>query len=211
MDRRLTAVLPCYGRPERTRRMIDCIRRQTINNFEVHITGDGCEDFAKILADNWYREFIAEMMEKGNCITTLITDKRYGGFGYEAINRAIKNAEGKYFVFLGNDDVIRDSHFEHYLKGIEGTDFDFVYYNTYVDPHKMLRMAQPLYGSIGHSELIVRTEFIKKVKKHGPEYGHDWHFIEDMLKLSKRHAKINDESPTYFIMSVPGKTLDTID
>lgn len=208
---RLTVVLPCFGRPERTKRMIDCLRRQTVNNVQMIIIGDGCPEFEKIISSKWFHDFFFEQLKKRNYIMADNLTKHMGGFGYDIINTAIRNAKGRYFMFLGNDDVIKDNHFEHYLNGIEGTCLDFVYFNTWVDPHDMIRMAQPIQGSIGHSELIVRTEFAQTVEPHDPEYGHDWRFIENMMKKTTWHRKVNDESPTYIVMSVPGKTKDTID
>ena len=35
MQPRISISLPCYGRPERTRRALESIYNQTINNFEV--------------------------------------------------------------------------------------------------------------------------------------------------------------------------------
>lgn len=211
MKPRLTVVLPCYGRPERTKRMIECIGNQTINNWEAFIIGDGCDDFEKMFHSDWYQSWLATVRAEGNIIHTDNSIMPHGGYGYAIINYAISKATGKYFIFAGNDDVLRNTHFEHYLKGIEDTDLDFVYFNTWVDPHKMMRMSQPLFGAIGHSELIVRTEFLKTVEPHTDKYGHDWEFIKNMMNRTDMHAKIRDESPTYFIMSVPGKTFDTID
>jgi glycosyltransferase involved in cell wall biosynthesis len=210
-NRRLTIVLPCYQRPERTKRMIECIFNQTIDDWEAFIIGDNCDNFKDILDSDWYAKGTNHAEERGNKIITYNSLEHHGGYGYNAINNAIKFATGKYFIFGGNDDIIRSTHFEHYLSGIEGSGFDFAYYNTWVDPHKMLRISQPMFGAIGHSELIVRTAFLKTVEPHTDKYGHDWEFIQNMMRKTKHHIKVSDESPTYFVMSVPGKTLDTID
>ncbi len=209
---RITIVLPVYKRPERTRRMIECILNQNINNWEAIIIGDRCPHFIQMNEELFPREVQKKVIiDNRNMVTSINAANHYGGYGYYAINRAIEWAKGKYFIFAGNDDIIKPNHFEHYLSGIEGTDLDFVYYNTFVHPHNMLRMSQPLFGSIGHSELIIRTEFLKQMPPHSPAYGHDWELVENMLKATDKHKKIPGENPTYYIMSVPGKTLDTID
>lgn len=209
--KRLTLVLPCLGRPERTQRMIECIANQSINNWEAFIVGDNCDDFAKMEHSDWYNEFLADMQVCGNKIYTHNIFGSKGGYGNRIINFAIKEATGKYFIFASNDDIIQTNHFEHYLSGIEKTELDFAYYNTWVNPHNMLRMSQPIYGAIGHSELIIRTEFLKTIPPHGPEYGHDWKLVQDMMERTSKYKKIPGEEPTYYIMSVPDKREHGID
>lgn len=204
-------VLPCLGRPLRTRRMIDCIFNQTINNWELFIVGDNCSEFKKLSDSLWFQQFVERSHKKGNSVQSWNSVDRSGGYGYYVINDAIKYATGKYFIFGGNDDMIKPNHFSHYLSGIENTDLDFAYYNTWVHPHNMIRMAQPVFGSIGHAELIVRTDFAKTIKPHSPAYGHDWEFIEEMMRKTNKYKRIEGEGTTYQIMSVPGKTLDIID
>lgn len=208
--KKLTVVLPCYGRPERTKRMIECFRQQTLSGWEAFIIGDGCPDFAKMIKQVWYNEFIKSMSQKGNKIHTINFERNSGGYGYQAINYAIGRATGEFFIFTGNDDVITTTHFEDYYSAIRNTDFDFVYFNTWVHPLNLMRMSQLMHGAIGHSELIIRTAFLKRMPPHDNQYGHDWRLIESMVSKSAKHCKINNRNATYFVMSVKGKTKDTI-
>ena len=133
--KRISIVIPCYKRPARTRRIINCISRQTINNFEAFIIGDGCSDFQELLSDPIYQDWVKCMEVAGNNIISFNMDQNYGGCGYHIINYAIQNATGKYFVFTANDDIILDNHFEHYLSEIENTDYDMVCYPTLIRPY----------------------------------------------------------------------------
>jgi hypothetical protein len=213
MKKKLTLVLPCLGRPERTKRMVECIANQDMNDWEAYIMGDDCPYFPKMLHSDWYRDFINGMTGRGNKIysTNLPDAGDRPNYGSHVINFAIKMANSEYFIFASNDDMIQSNHFRHYLSGIQNTDLDFVYYNSWVNPHNMIRMSQPVYGAIGHSELIIRTDFLKTIPPHGPQYGHDWKLIEDMMSRTDKHKKIPGEEPTYYIMSVPGKTEQGID
>ena len=126
-----------------------------------------------------------------------------GGHGFEITNENIMLALGEYFIFFANDDVILPNHFENYLSAIENTDYDFVYFNSLIVPNNQIRNAQLQYGHIGHSELIVKTEFLRQMPKHNAEYGHDWILIEEMAKRGKSVKSLC--APTYHVMSLSDK------
>lgn len=208
----LTISLPCWGRPARTRRAIECIGSQTINNWEAYIIGDGCEVFQEILESNWYQDWITDMQLAGNRIITYNLEKHYGAYGYHITNLNIKNATGEYFLFYANDDVILPSHFEHYLKYIEGTSFDFVYYNSFLAPKASVRWSNLGYGGVGHSELIIRTDFLKSLPPHPATYGHDWSLVQNMMASTNRYKKAESAAQTYIVQHLPTVgTVDTID
>ena len=213
----ISFVLPCYGRPERTRRMLECIGSQSISNWEGFIYGDYCHDFTLLLESDWYQSWVKDQTEKGNIIYTGNMPENGGGHGYAIINNAIQAATGSYFLFLSNDDTISPNHFEHYLTGIRELDrvheieYDFVFFNTAVPANNGTRISNLTYGGCGHAELIIRTEFLKRVQPHGSEYGHDWHLIQNMLNMPLcRFRKALSQDCTYNIHSIPGKTSDTI-
>lgn len=222
---KITAVLPCFGRPMRTRRMIECIATQSLQGFEIFIIGDQCPDFDNMLKAVWWREFLFNMDVLGNRIEYFNQEKHTGGWGFNQINYAIARATGEYFMFLGNDDIIRRKHFQMYYEGIENVRNIsqrvrpmFAYANTWIDPIKQIRIANLNEGGIGHSELIIDTYFLKDRPKHKPIYGHDWHLVQNMCEAMTiiPDCAIRNENPTYFIMSIPDgnggkKTFDTID
>jgi hypothetical protein len=199
---RITISIASFGRPQRTRRMINAVCNQNIDGWEALIVGDGCPVIDKIIKSGEFDEIQAEMEMRGNRLIIENLEKNYGGCGYEIINRNIQRAEGRYFVLGANDDIILPNHFENYLSGIENSEFDFVYYNSYVEPYKSIRDSQLMYAHIGHSELIVKTEYAKKMPPHSPEYGHDWIFIENLMKGGGSSRKVVLE-PTYIVKSVP--------
>jgi glycosyltransferase involved in cell wall biosynthesis len=208
----VTISLPCFGRPARTRRAIECISNQTINNWEALIIGDGCSVFQEILESDWYVNWIADMEAAGNKVVTKNLERNFGGFGFHITNLNIQNATGEYFVFYANDDVILPNHLEHYLKYIEGTSFDFVYYNSYISPKAQLRWSNMGFGGVGHSELIIRTDFLKTLPAHQPGYGHDWSLIEAMTSRTKMYKKAESAAHTYDVRHLPQTgTVDEID
>ena len=207
---RISIVIPCYGRPQRTRRIINNLLSQTINEWEAFVIGDGCPHFQQMIDSGEVETFIKIANNNGNLLHCFNLDKNYGGHGYHITNYAVKNAVGRYFVFAGNDDMILNNHFEHYLSEIEGTDLDLVYYNTFVGPTNSLRVPVLSNSQIGHSELIVKTEVLRDFE-HSPNYGHDWDLINFLLKKNIKHKKSKSNEFTYIVTHLPGKTIDFID
>lgn len=209
--RRLTVCVPCYGRPQRTERIIDCLRNQTVNDFEVFLIGDHCPDFQRKLDSGYFSEIIQQESVKGNSWHAWNLFENTGGFGAAIRNMMKHLANGKYICFVDNDDWVKNYHVQHYLSEIENTDYDFVYYNTWNNALNLIRDTQASMGLIGHSELCIKTEFYKMITEQGSEYGHDWKMIEQMLSMTANHRKSDNPDWTYKIMSTPMKREENID
>jgi hypothetical protein len=63
---------------------------------------------------------------------------------------------------------------------------------------------------IGHSELMIRTEFLKTMPMHNEAYGHDFELIQNMMKFGT-HAKAINHPPTYHVMSLSDNREQGID
>ena len=207
---RLTLSMASFGRPQRTIRAINSIANQTINGWEALVIGDGCPVMQDYIDSDYFKDIIEICLYNGNDLIISNNPTNQGGNGYAIINRNIEEAEGKYFVFFANDDIILPNHFENYLSQIEGTDLDFVYFNSQVKPINSIRFSRLEYGMIGHSELIVRTEFLRQMPMHNEHYGHDWALIQSMM-LNGKHKKAEDCPPTYLVMSLSDNREQGID
>lgn len=203
---RITISLPCYKRPERTIRAIKSILDQTIDGWELLITGDSCPDFERpefieliheIKHDQYYNS--------GNIIVCKNNQAHGGNWGTDIRNQHIKEATGKLFMFMGSDDVLLPNHLENKLRYIEGADLDFIYFDTWIEPNNAPRNAQLEHGSIGHSELIVRTNFLRQMPKHQPFYGHDWKLVANMIIATSKYEKAIGAPQTYIVKSIPEK------
>jgi len=207
---RITVSMPCYGRPQRTLRSIECIVNQNITGWEAFIMGDACPDFQKLIDNGYLEELKIQEAHRGNIIHYFNAEENGGGCGYQLTNYAIQNATGKYLVFYANDDVILPNHFENYLE-IEKTAHDFMYFNSWIDPIDSRRNAALGPCQIGHSEIILTSKLAKSLPAHDDIYGHDWRFIEKMIVLG-RGKKSTKNNLSYRVMSVPGfGTKDRID
>lgn len=123
----ITIVMPCFGRPIRTRRAIESILNQTYKGWEAFIIGDSCPHFQELIDSGDAKIYQNVAKSEGNILHIFNLKKNKGGFGYWIINYALKRAKGQYFIFMGNDDMILLNHFKHYLSEIKGTDLDMVY------------------------------------------------------------------------------------
>lgn len=207
---RLTVSMPCFGRPERTIRAINCIANQTANGWEAIVIGDGCPVMKDFVTSGYFNDIRSDCRSRGNDLYIANNPINKGGHGFAITNQNIHLAIGEYFTFFANDDIILPNHFENYLSQIEGTDLDFVYFDSFVAPRNAIRNAQLQYGMIGHSELIIRTEFLKQMPMHDAEYSHDWRLIEEMVKSGK-HKKAENCPPTYQVMSLSDNREQGID
>lgn len=202
-DFRLTSCTPCYGRPLRTLRAVECVVNQDTNGWEAFFIGDGCPIFESMMDDGTFTPYVEEALKNGNEIHFINLKDHKGGWGYAARNVAFNLAKGKYFVFLDNDDVIMKSHFSNYLSEIEHSTYDLVYFDSYIEPTMQKRESTLAFGHIGHSEIILRTELLKDYQQK-PEYGQDWHLIEFLMRKGALTKKANSGEATYVVKEIGG-------
>ena len=138
---RVSISLPCYGRPKRTIRSIENICNQTINGWEALVVGDGCPIMQDYLDSNYFSDLIYESKKMGNILDISNLTENKGGHGYYITNMNIERAKGKYLTFFANDDEILPNHLESYLSGIENTNYDFVYFDSFIEPYNGNRIA----------------------------------------------------------------------
>ena len=177
--------------------------------WEAFFIGDNCPHFEELMKSQEVLDLQELCSSRGSSLILENRSVHTGGCGYDITNENIQRASGTYTVFYANDDILLPTHFENYLKGIEGTEFGFVYYNSFVTPYNSIRYSALQGGQIGHSELIIRTSDLKQMPPHTAEYGHDWKLIESLMS-SCSYTKVESE-PTYIVMSVPGSVETGID
>ena len=208
---KLTLCVPCYNRPQRTLRALDCVVNQDFNGWEAYFIGDNCPDYQKLLLDGSFEKYSEIAKANGNKIYFENLPEHSGGWGYEVRNRIFRLANSEYLLFMDNDDMIKPNHFTSYYNAINDSDnCDFVYLDTWLEPIGIKRISDLVYCMIGHHEIIVKTEFIKQMPPQLPHYGHDWTLIENMINAGAKHKKVITE-PTYIVKGLGELRNDTID
>lgn len=203
---KLTCIVPCYERPERTIRSLESIISQEFNEeWEALFIGDGCYYFQKYIDDGTFDKYSKFPVKFINL------EKNYGGWGTMARKTGIDLAKGKYIIFLDNDDVLLNSHFENYYRFMyNNPDIDMGYFNTYVEPWQNKRDSYLGPCGIGHAELIIKSEILKKEYEIDYEYEHDWRLINKLINKGYTHLKCKN-SPTYIIKGIPSSREIEID
>ena len=192
---KLSVVLPSWSRYDLTLRMLNSINLQTLEEYELFFLGDCCDVFNNVLSSSDFKN----MNFKGKIIAENF--KTHDGTSSQAINYAIENSTGEYFLFLSNDDLIFAKHFENYFNMTKKSGKDFGIFKTYIDyGDGFLNKRNPelLPTKIGHSELCFKTDVIKKLPKHSRVYGHDWEFISSALNQQCSY-EFFDNDPTYIV------------
>lgn len=201
-NRRITVCVPCFGRPQRTKRIAECLANQNIDNYEMFFIGDHCNAFESLISDGFW-DRLGEFTRSRNVdLFAYNLANHFGGYGYAIRNKMKRLASGEYLCFVDNDDYVSANHLQHYLSEIENTDYDFVYYNTFDNSRGIIRNVEPAMGLIGHAELCIRTDFFATLPDQSAHYGHDWEMIQDMLNKGK-HKKAESPNYTYKIMGTP--------
>jgi len=199
---KISIVSPCWGRPARTRRLINNILAQTINRWEAFIIGDGCPIF-QTLIDSGEADFYMKLAkEKGNILYIANAENHTGNWGQAILDYVIDRATGEYFTFVGNDDRLLPNHFEHYLSEIENTDYDLVAYKSFILPFNQVLTPQWRICQVGHGNIIIKTSVLQQAPKVKASETHDWSLIDELIKMGIKTKLAESNEYTYLVTSV---------
>ena len=128
MDNLFTVIIPTFNHTDTIRYSIKSVLNQTYQNFEIIVVGDG--------APKKTLEIMTELCVQDHRISYQPHEKGQGHGEYYR-HEAIKNSNGQFICYLGDDDMWLPNHLstvKAYLKY-----FDFVHtYHTGFTPEKKL-------------------------------------------------------------------------
>ena len=202
---RISCIMPCWQRPQRTARAIRSVLMQPVANWELICIGDACP----VLPGAWKEIFGTDdplvVLPNGKAKWTNLPEHE-GKYGTQCLNWGLMGVTGAYVCFLGNDDYLLPTHFESRLNAIEGTDHGFTYHDALIQAGGKLhiRPGHPLRsGQTGGSELTVKAQLAQKIGFQSTQYGHDWTFIEGLLAFGCRYSY--SPTATYVVTHLPGQ------
>lgn len=136
MNNKISIVVPVFRVEKELDRCVQSLLNQTYKNIEIILVDDGSPDFCPKMCD--------EYAEKDSRVKVI--HKKNGGLS-DARNVGLKNAEGKYILYVDSDDYIDLDSCERFLKVFENYDVDIVVggavkESSYVI-EKMLHTATP--------------------------------------------------------------------
>jgi len=169
---KLSVVLPSWGREMLTLRLLNSITLQTLEDYELFFLGDKCPIFDKIIQSEDFK-YMKKIFKDRIIIKNF---EEHDGTSSQAINFAMKECTGEFFMFLSNDDNIFIDHFKTYYEMSKQSGKDFGLFNTCIDRGNgilELRTPQLAPSRVGHSELCVNKAMVKNLPPHTRNYGHD--------------------------------------
>lgn len=197
MNPKLSIIMPCWKRPERTRRAISSVIGQTSTDWELLCVGDRCDDLDKLANDEAYHHpqiFYHDM------------PTHEGRFGTQCLNWGLDNARGQYVCFIGNDDYLLPHHVDCRIRGMEYFRTDLTLHASKIrgDPADRLRGGAIQHGVVGGSEITIMLPLARGMKFTSGEYGHDWTFLTSILRLGAFvGCDWNERHATYRVCSLP--------
>ena len=194
------------NREEKLNRAIASVLSQTEQAWELVIIADGCNRTVELI----------EGMALEPDQVKLIKIPQQELWSGTPRNTGIAAASGTWIVYLDLDDFYGPAHLETIKQGLaKNQQLKWVYYNDF--------LALPLNRSKGKFLFDERTCNITKKGSNGtsnichqrslnirwdqhPTYDHDWHFIRQLMGVSRQEEKPPQriETPFYYCCHYPG-------
>jgi hypothetical protein len=119
-------------------------------------------------------------------------------------SKGIELASGEYISYLDTDDILGQNHLSTIYNQVKTNNLDWAYFNDFIntDAGLITKKVELKKDSIGTSSIIHRKH--KKINWDKCDgYGHDYLFIEKLMKWSEKKDKIY--GATYVRCHIPNQ------
>ena len=195
------------NRTERFRKAVNSFLLNFYKDKELIIVSDGCPDTINIVRNEYREPLLA-----GNII--LVEKRKQPLFSGYIRQAGIKKATGKIITYLDTDDKIGKRHLSNIVQQfILRPELDWIYYDDYLDVYDSFhtngqtipKSVSLEHGSVGTSSIAHRNIqglFKKSISWKGCNgYGHDWKFIQRLMKNFPAYKKV--DGGEYYICHMP--------
>lgn len=213
----ISIIVPVYNVENKVNRCLDCLVNQTYKNIEMLLIDDGSTDNSGQICD--------EYAKKDKRIKVI--HKQNGGVS-SARNVGIKEASGKYLMFVDSDDYMEKNTCEIMADAIEKYNVDLIIasYNTVYNDKIMKHICtEKIYKNISDIKddfrliymdcflnspwnKLFKKEFITKKFDENMRYFEDYYFVLDYMDNIKNLATI--ETPLYYYVEDVNSSLTKI-
>jgi glycosyltransferase involved in cell wall biosynthesis len=204
---KISVIMPSYlgeydgcatDRENKFVRAIHSFLENSIEEKELIIIGDNCLTTERLLFVHF-----SEQIESGKIIFHQFR-KKQKLFSGSLRSKGIELSKGEYISYLDTDDILGKNHLSVIFNQIKSNNLDWAYFNDYLntDAGLITKKVELKKDSIGTSSIIHRKD--KKINWDKCDgYGHDFKFIERLIKWSDNKDKIY--GATYIICHIPNQ------
>ena len=179
-------------------RAVHSFLENSLLDKELIIIGDNCEITERLLQDYFKHELSIGRIKFHQF------KKKQKLFSGSLRSKGIELALGEYICYLDTDDILGKNHLAGILSQVKSQNLDWAYFNDFLntDAGLITKKVDLKKDSIGTSSIIHRKD--KKINWDKCDgYGHDYKFIERLIKWSSKKDKIY--GGTYVICHIPNQ------
>lgn len=158
MDYFLSVIIPVYNTEQYLRECLDSVLSQGMENMQVICVNDGSTDASLSILE--------EYQEKDSRLF-IVSQENQGLSG--ARNTGIKNAGGKYILFLDSDDMLHENALEEIVNALENNDVEILMYDS-----------DCIYETENLKEIDCKDDYYHRKKSYGGPKSGQIMFAEQM-------------------------------
>jgi len=179
-------------------RAVHSFLENSLYDKELIVIGDNCE-ITKSLLDDYFKH----ELNIGR-IKFYQFSKKQKLFSGSLRSKGIELASGEYISYLDTDDILGKGHLFSIYHQVKTQNLDWAYFNDFInsDAGLITKKVELKKDSIGTSSIIHKKN--KKINWDKCDgYGHDYLFVEKLMKWSEIKDKIY--GATYIICHIPNQ------